>query len=538
MHNKGNNRQLVSAAIILGVASLGSRLVGLVRERVLTTMFGAGDVFDAFVAAFRLPDLIFNLIVVGALSASFIPLFTEKLVNGRRKDNRDAFEFSLTVLNMVLLLVTVLSLLYMVFAPAIVPLITPGFEGQKLATTIVLSRIMALQPIMLSISFVFSGVLNSYKRFVAYGMAPILYNVGIILGAIYLYPVIGVSGLGWGVVIGAALHMLVQVPSVLRVGWRWRPMIQWHSKDINTLRKMILPRMFGLAGQQVNLFLVTIIGSTLAAGSITVFHLANNVQSVPIGIFGLAFAQAAFPTLAEQVARKQTAQFRHTLTKSFRYIMFFVVPVSVFFYLLRAQIVRVLFGDGAFDWTDTVMTLETLGLLLVSLFAQATIPLLVRAFYVRQNTLIPVTVSLASIVVNVALAIYLAPIMGVQGLALAFSSAAIVQLMLLIGILHWQLRGFDDRDVLTGLLRIIAASLAAGVVVQYSKLPLSLIVDMQRFWGVLAQLVGAFSLGVAVYISLCLFMRCEELAALRRFLPRKVKLSPGMETPRFGGLSD
>lgn len=538
MNGNGNNRKLISAAIILGVASLGSRLVGLARERVLTTMFGAGDIFDAFVAAFRLPDLIFNLIVVGALSASFIPLFTDKLVNGKKGRDREAFDFSLTVLNMVLLLVVILSVIYMIFAPYIVPLITPGFDGEKLQMTISLSRIMALQPILLSISFVFSGVLNSFKRFVAYGMAPILYNVGIIIGAIYLYPIMGISGLGWGVVLGAIMHMLVQLPSVLRIGWRWRPVMYWHSKDVNTLRRMILPRMFGLAGQQVNLFLVTIIGSTLAAGSITVFHLANNVQSVPIGIFGLAFAQAAFPTLAEQVARKKTAEFRHTLTRSFRYILFFVVPVSVFFFLLRAQIVRVLFGDGAFDWEDTFMTLETLGLLLVSLFAQATIPLLVRAFYVRRNTLIPVLISLASIVVNVALAIWLAPSMGVQGLALAFSAAAILQLMLLLGVLHWQLNGFDDRDVLTGLLRIIAASLVAGVVVQYSKVPLAMMVDMQRFWGILAQLVGAFSVGIAVYIFLCFLMRCEELTALRKFLPRKAKLDPGIETPRFGGLSD
>src|SRR5687767_3933853 len=177
MRKYSTNGSVVSAAVLLGVSSLGSRVVGLLRERALTTAFGAGDVFDAFVAAFRLPDLIFNVIVVGALSATFIPLFTEKLVTSKRAKNVEAFEFANSILNVVLLIVVVLSVVYVVLAEQLVPLITPGFTGEKLTMTIMLSRIMALQPILLAISFVFSGILNSFKRFVVYALAPILYNV-------------------------------------------------------------------------------------------------------------------------------------------------------------------------------------------------------------------------------------------------------------------------------------------------------------------------------------------------------------------------
>lgn len=539
MPSNGHQRQIISAALILGVASLGSRIVGLIRERALTTTFGAGDTFDAFVAAFRLPDFIFNLVVVGALSAAFIPLFTEKLVNGNGTKNKDAFEFSLTVLNVVVLAVAICSALYALSADLLVPLITPGFSGEKLETTIMLSRIMALQPILLSISFVFSGVLNSFKRFIVYALAPILYNIGIIIGALYFVPQLGIQGLGWGVVLGAGLHMLIQLPSMVRIGWRWRPLVQWSNVDIQKLRRMIIPRMFGLAGQQVNLFLVTIIGSTLGAGSITVFHLANNVQSLPIGIFGLAFAQAAFPTLAEQVARQQHKAFRNTLTRSFRYILFFVTPLAVFMFLLRAQTIRVLFGDGAFDWEDTVLTFQTLGLLLVSLFAQATIPLLVRAFYVRQNTSIPVITSLVSILVNVVAALLLAPSMGIQGLALAFSVSSIINLVLLLGTLHWQLQGFNDREVIISLTKIAIAAIIAGAVVQGLKYPVAALVDMQRFWGVLTQLVIALGGGIAAYLGLCMLFRCDELVAIRRYLPRKPKQLPaGTETTRFGGLTE
>ena len=527
---------LVSAAIILGIASLLSRVVGLVRERVFTTTFGAGDTFDAFLAAFRVPDLIFNLIVIGALSAAFIPLFTDKLVNGGRKAKEEAHEFASAVLTSILLVVGVLSLLYAIIAPWIVPIITPGFTGDKLALTVMLSRIMALQPILLGLSFVFSGILNSYKKFLAYALAPVIYNIGIIFGVLFLVPWMGVAGLGVGVVIGAFLHMLVQLPSVLGLGYRVRFSFLSSRKDVVALWRMMIPRMFGLAAQQVNLIVVTVIGSNLVTGSITAFHLANNIQYVPVGIFGLAFAQAAFPTLAEQYSRKQKQAFITTLTKSFRYILFFVIPVSLYFYMLRSQIVRVLFGDGAFDWEDTFLTFETFGFLLVSVFAQATIPLLARAFYVQQDTKTPVIISFLSIVLNVVLALFLSPVYGVQGLAIAFSASAIVNLMMLLGVLHWQLGEFRDKEVLISLVRISFATIIGAIALQFLKYPIASVVNMQMFWGVASQMAGTFIGGVIVYLLVCWMLGSDELVALRKYLPKKAKLPSGMETPRFGGL--
>lgn len=531
---------LISASFLLGLSSLGSAVMGLLRQRAISTAFGAGDVTDAFMAAFRLPDLLFNVIVVGALSATFIPLFTDKLVVGRGAKNEEAFQFANSVFNIVLLLTVVLSVVCVLLADVLVPLITPGFTGDKLSMTIQLSRIMSLQPILLGVSFVFSGILNSFKRFAVYAMAPILYNVGIIIGVLYFVPYMGAAGLAWGVVLGAVLHILIQLPSSWQVGWRWRPVIRWSSTDMVTLRRMILPRMFSLSSQQVNFFLVTILGSTLAAGSISVFHYAYNIQSVPISIFGIAFAQAAFPSLAEQVSRKQWTKFKDTLTRTFRYILFFVIPVSVFFFLLRAQIVRVLFGAGKFDWEDTILTFETFGLLLISLFAQAAIPLLIRAFYVRQNTIIPVVISLISIGFNITLALMVVGTMGVQGLALAFSAAAIVQLMLLLSVLHWQLGGFNDREVLTSLARISVAALISGSAVQLLKYPVANVVDMQRFWGVSTQLVVTSLGGVAVYLGCMWLFGSDELRVLRRYLPKRARLQleAGVETSRFEGLGD
>lgn len=534
-NGKAGSGSIVSAAFIIGAASLASRIIGLIRERVFTTTFGAGDTFDAFVAAFRIPDLIFNLVVIGALSAAFIPMFTERLVR-KQNGEQQALDFAVSTLNIILVGVVILSALYAAGAPWFVPIITPGFSGEKLRLTIELSRIMALQPILLGISFIFSGVLNSYKRFVAYALAPIFYNIGIIAGVVVFTPMVGPAGLGWGVVLGAALHMVVQLPSTYRVGFRWSPYIRAKAGDLKQLWRMMVPRVFGLAAQQINLLLVTVLGSGLLSGSIAAFHLANNIAYLPIGIFGIAFSQAAFPLLSEYAALKDDTKFRGVLTKTFRYILFLSIPLSALFFLLRAQIVRVLFGDGAFDWDDTILTYETFGLLTISIFAQAAIPLLTRAFYAKQDTKTPVFISLISIVVNVVLSLLLAPRFGVQGLALAFSIGAIVQLLLLLAVLHKQLNGFDDSSILRSLAKIVAATVIAAVGAQLLKAPIASAVNMERFWGVFTQLVVAFAGGIGAYLVVCWYIGSPELSVLRRYIPHRFRLTRATDTSRFEGM--
>lgn len=533
MQQTKNGGRVISAALILGVSSLASDLVALVRERVFTASFGAGDTFDIFVAAFRVPDLVFNLIVIGALSAAFIPLFTDKLVNNKGKGNKSAFDFSLSVLNSMLVAVSALMALFALLAPVIIPLITPGFTGEKLELTIMLSRVVALQPILLTISFVFSGVLNSFQRFVAYAVAPILYNCGVILGAVLFYPWLGVTGLGWGVVLGAAFHMLVQFPSVLKTGWRWKPVLAAWSADMKALWVMMVPRTFALAAQQINLLIATIIGSLLLSGSISALYLANNVQFLPISLFGIAFAQAAFPTMAEQIARKRTKDFVRTLTSTIRYVLFFVIPASIFLFLLRAQIVRVLFGGGAFDWEDTILTFQTLGWLSVGVFAQSLLPLLTRAFYVQRKILVPVVASVISILVNTGLALILAPKLGVPGIAIAISVEVILNVAILLVILRWQLGKFDGQAITWSVIRLLFAALGAGAAVQLLKYPVAALVDMQRFWGVFMQLLVATAGGGAMYFLLCWLFDCDELSAVRRYLPKRFRPTDVDQGPRF-----
>jgi putative peptidoglycan lipid II flippase len=554
------------AAALVALSSLASRLLGVVRDRILAGQFGAGATLDIYYAAFRIPDLIFNLIVLGALSAGFIPIFTSLLKGGEattegressaeikarsnnqeeslqsatsglntaseednlEKDNNEAWRLANNVLNFLLLGLFVLSAVGIIFAPALTRIIAPGFDSESQALTAVLTRIMFLSPIFLGLSGIFGGILQSFKRFLVYSLAPIFYNVGIIIGALYLVPRLGVAGLAWGVVLGAFLHMVVQWPSVCRLGFRYKFLLQARDVAVRRLGRMMVPRTLSLAISQINLVVITILASRLSSGSLAVFNFANNLQSFPIGIFGVSFAIAAFPSLAASAFNRErlTADF----SKTIRQILFFIVPATVLIIALRAQIIRVVLGTGNFDWNDTILTMNTLGYFVISLFAQATIPLLVRVFYARENSATPFYLGLVTVAANIVLSLILGPLMGVAGLALAFSIANIINFILLWICLSFSIGALDLGRILISVFKFSISAVAAGGAAQIMKVIVWPFIDMTKFSGVFIQLVAAGLAGILVYALFCFLFRSEELfgflAAARRRLPfKKVKV--------------
>jgi putative peptidoglycan lipid II flippase len=373
------------------------------------------------------------------------------------------------------------------------------------------------------LSSVVGGVLQSFKRFFVYSLAPIAYNVGIIVGVLYFVPRWGAHGLAWGVVFGALLHLLVQIPLTLKLGWRYRPVFDLKDTNLRQIFKLMVPRTMSLAVAQINLVVITIFASTLKSGTLSVFNLANNLQSFPIGLFGLSFAVAAFPSLsAAAFDRRQLAESFSTV---FRQILFFVVPSTVLLLTLRAQIIRVILGTGQFDWDDTIMTIDTLGFFALSLFAQATIPLLVRVFYARQNSRTPFVIGFVSAGINILLSFYLSRKMGGPGLALAFSLANLLNFILLWLSLRSEIGHLDEARILASATKFSAAALAAGVAVQGAKLLVWPYIDMTRLWGVMAQGVAAGLAGALVYIAFCSLLKSEELSdfweAIKRRMPGK-----------------
>lgn len=539
---KDQGNGLLTAAGVVALSGLASRALGVFRDRLFADRFGAGDILDAYFAAYRIPDLLYNLLILGALSAAFLPVVTAYLARGER-ERAEAFRMANALLTITVSLLALFALVLGVLAPLLMRFLAPGFSSDLRALATTLTRIMLLQPIFLGLSSVVSGLLLAHHRFLAYAAAPVLYNAGIIVGILFLVPVIGLAGLAWGVVLGAALHVGVQLPGLSRVGFRFQPTWEWRHPGVRKISQLFVPRLIGLVAQQANLLVVTILGSGLLAGSIASYIFADNLQAFPVGVFGISLAVAAFPLLSSAAARQDASVFREVLNRSLRLVFFFTLPLSVFVLLLRAQIVRVVLGTGAFDWTDTQRTFAALGVLALSIVAQSAIPLLARAFFSLHDTRTPMFVSLAAIVTNVTAALLLARPFGVTGLAWAVTLSALLQFGLLLALLHVRLGGLQDTVLLGSLVRSGAATLVAGLVIQGPavlfgwsadapwvpriafglKGLIASAVNMQTFAGVATQFVGSMLGGLVVFIAVALLLRSREPAlvwdALRR--PRR-----------------
>ena len=500
------------AATLVAMSSLISRLLGVFRDRILASQFGAGTQLDIYYAAFRVPDLLFNLIVLGALSAGFIPIFSglvKNFTDPKKEDNQEAWLLAANVINLLSLFLLFFSLVGIIFAPQLVHLITPGFSPDSQKATASLTRIMFLSPLFLGISGVLGGMLQSFRRFFIYSLAPIFYNLGIIAGALWFSNWWGLPGLAWGVVFGAALHMLIQIPAVYALGFRHRFKINIRDKATQRIGRLMVPRTLSLAITQIDLLVTTIIASGLVAGSLTVFNLANNLQSFPIGIFGVSFAIAAFPVLSQHAFNKEKleASFSSTL----RQIFFFVIPATVFLITLRAQIIRVVLGAGAFSWQDTILTMNTLALFSISLFAQASIPLLVRVFYARHDSKTPFYLGIFTVATDIVLCLILSKRMGVTGLALAYSISNVLNFLLLWTWLHFTVGSLGIAKIASSAIKFSLSAIAAGITIQLMKIAILPFIDMTRFSGVFIQLIVAAGSGGAIYLLFCYLLGSDEL---------------------------
>lgn len=511
------SKTITGAAILLGGASFASRIIGMFRDRLFAHLFGAGDTLDAYYAAFRIPDFIYNLLIVGAISAGFIPVF----IALREKDVDDAWRLTSAVMNILVLALFILSFILFVLAPQLTISLVPGFSEEKIRLTITLTRIMLVGPLLLGMSSIVSGVLQSFRAFIVYALAPIMYNIGIIIGALVFYPLWGVVGLGYGVILGAVLHLGIQLPAFFRYGFRYTPAFLLKSRDLRAIGKQILPRTMGLAASQINLVIITILASTLSSGSIAVFNFANNLQYIPVGIVGISFAIAAYPTLALATAQKNLPKFIEEFSHTMRQILFFALPGTIILLLLRAQLVRIVLGSGSFDWDATIRTADALRLFSLSLFAQCLIPLFARAWYALHDTWTPFVISILSEGVTLVGSLLLRDTLGVAGLALAFSLATIFQCSLLGLLLRRRVGSIEERILVKFLIKISAAAVSMAIVMQYAKMALSLVVDMTRFWGIFAQGTIAGALGLLVYLGICALLNIPEFDHMKQSIQRR-----------------
>ncbi len=513
------SKSITGAAIIISGATLVSRLVGLLRDRIFAHNFGAGPVMDAYYAAFKIPDLIYNLLIIGALSAAFIPTFTKLFNSGENKSA--AWKLANNILNITAISLAVLSILGIIFTPVLAPLIAPGFSVASKELVISFTRIMFGSTFLLGLSMVIGGVLQSLRAFFLYSLAPIFYNVGIIVGATVLVPLWGITGLAWGVVLGAFLHFSLQTYSAYANGYRWRWYLNWKDKETRLIGKLMIPRTMGLAISQLNLVIITILASTLPTGSVAIFNFANNLQAVPIGVIGIPFALAVFPVLSMAVSQNNVEEFIKNLSSTIRQILFLIIPLSIILMLLRAQVVRVVLGTGKFDWAATINTADTLALFALSLFAQALIPVIARAFYAMANTKTPFIIGVISELASIIAALMLMKPLGVAGLALAFSIGSILNFMILTVALRSILKKIDGEKIFSSFLRIVLAAIPMALAIQSIKYPLAKIFDQTYFFGILGQGLVASLFGLAIYLLICYLLKVPELLQIKNSLARR-----------------
>ncbi len=508
-----------SASILLIVTLTISNILGFLRDRFLTKNIALFDL-DVYYASFRIPDLIFNFLILGTVTSAFIPVFSDYLA---RKEEKEAWKITNSLINIALLFTIVAAIIFYFLMPAAIHLVVPKFDADRLSMAIRFSRLLMITPIFFAVSYILGGVLNSYNRFFAYSLAPLFYNASIIVGA-FFSPKYGMDGVVICVIIGSFLHLLIQLPAVFKVGFNYQFILDYKNTAIRKIIKLMLPRTISMGVGQIMLLVFTAIASSLAIGSISAFTLGNNIQTFPIVVLGTSFATAIFPTLSQKISQADYSGFSFYLDRALRSIAFLLIPSSVIFILLRAQIVRLLYGSGKFNWSDTKMTAIVLGFFSISLVAQGVIPLLAKAFYALKNTKTPMYISIVTVAISVLLAFIFSHYYSVAGLALAFSLGSIVNAVLLFYYLQRGYSNFWESTLLLSVLRIIAVSFLMGVAVWLTMHFMANIIDMTRFWGVLTQTVVSAAIGFLVYVLLSYVFRCEELRwAITRQLRDKAK---------------
>ncbi|MEI7463021.1 MAG: lipid II flippase MurJ [Candidatus Taylorbacteria bacterium] len=533
-------RGLHEAAYLLASFAFLSLILALVRDKLLAYTFGAGHAIDVYYAAFRIPDLIFA--TVGSLvSASIIlPYFIEKFEASKENGKT----FSDGIFTIFFSLMIVVSIIVFFLAPWLVPKLLPGFVNDPALSDLILSvRIMLLSPFFLGLSNLLSCLTQMNHRFLVYAASPVVYNAGIILGVLVGYPLLGISGLAWGVAIGAFLHMGIQIPFLLheKLFPKFTFDIAW--RDIKKIVFTTLPRTVTLSANQLASFVLVSLASLMSVGSISVFNFAFNLQSVSLTLVGASYSSAVFPTLSRMLFKGHIAEFKEKMIASAQHIIFWSMPITILFIVLRAQIVRTVLGAGKFDWADTRLTAAMLAIFAVSTIGQSLIVLFVRSFYAEGKTARPLVINVISAVIIVfsgyfldkaffaypVFRYFIESMMKVEDqvgtsvlvLALAFTFGVIVNT-----ILHWWTyekvyKGFT-KPVFTTLFQTFSASVIMGYVSFQSLRFFALFLPLNKAWGIFLQGLFAGLLGLVVFVFMLILLKNKELSQVWFTLHKKI----------------
>lgn len=524
--SKSQNDILSASSVIMMTVAL-SRVLGLFRDRLLAGRFTPTEL-GVYYAAFRLPNMIFELLVMGALSTAFIPVFTTYI---ETKDKEKAFKMAASVINIGILLFAIGSVPILLFAKQVSYLLAPGFNDEQLTLMASFTQIMIVAQVFpLIIGNFLTGMLQSFRNFLLPSLAPVVYNVGIIAGIIFLSPVFGLYAPVIGVVIGAVLFVLVQIPLIITLGYRHSMHFSLKDPGTRLVGKLMLPRTLGLAVSQIDTTVDLVLSTLLGAAAVTTFNFAQHLQQLPIGLFGASIAQATLPTLSSCFAKKNMDEFKRIFLSSFHQILFLVIPLSAIFIVLRIPMVRLVFGASTlFDWGSTVVTGKALAYFSISLFAQAGVHLLARSFYALHDTRTPVLIGAFSVMINVVLSVLFIVFwhLDVWTLGLSTSISSITNMVLLLYFLDRHVGGFDRYQLIFPTFKIVLSGLVTGVALYIPlKLLDQLVFDTTRTFNLLLLTGVSTMIGLSVYFFLAWFLDVPQVALVWKLFTKAKHIAP------------
>ena len=516
------NQRVAKAAGLLMVATTLSRILGFVRERGIAQIFGRTRLTDIFFAAFSIPDLMYYLLIGGALSAAFIPVFTSYLANNKEKEG---WYVASTFINVTVLLLFAFTILGIIFAPRLAPLVAYNFTGRDLQLLVRQMRFMFPAVFFTALAGLQMGILNSYQVFGPPAFGPIVYNLAIIAACYLLGPSMSLTGLAIGVVVGAIGNFFVQFPFVRAYNKGYQFVMDFSHPGIRKIFKLMVPSLLGLSVTQINLIINQSLASGLAAGSITALRYANRLMQLPLGIFAMGISTAIFPTLARQASRREMDDFRATFSLGLRSVFFITVPAGIGLWVLGEPIVRLLFQGAEFTAADTKATAFALGFYSLGLFAQSGIQVITRVYYSLNDTVTPVLTGLATVVLNVLLNLFFLSQTNLAhgGLALAFSISGIFNFFALVFFLRRMIGAMGGGKIAWSFMKTAIASLGMGLGVIWATGLIQPKVNLSSTLGQLIEVGGGIAVGLLVYFVAAYLMGMEELELVLDLVKKKIK---------------
>ncbi len=531
-----------SAATVLAFMVLLSRVLGLVRDRLLSTYF-APEQLGVYFAAFRIPNVIFELLVMGALTAAFIPVYT-RYISDERHD--DAKKLATVLINLSVVILLIIAVPLYIAAPYVSRMLAPGFSAAQITEMTAYTRfILLFQVAPLLVGNVLTGILQSHSLFLIPAAAPVFYNVGIIIGTVALSSLWGLWGPVAGVGIGAFLFVAIQIPLIIKLGYRHTLAVDPKTPGVKEVGRLMGPRTLGLAIAQIDITIDLMLASLLGARMVTIFNFAQHLQQLPVGLFGTTIAQAALPSLSQFSAKDNKQEFRETIQKGIHQILFWVLPTSVLFMVLRIPIVRLVFGASQFDWAATVDTGMTLSAFGLSLFAQAIIHILARGFYALYDSKTPVRIGIITVGINSMLSMIFVLFLHlpVWSLGLSTSIASIINAAALLYLLDKRIAALITRNLVVPAVKMAIAAGVTGIALYIPlKLLDQLVFDTTRTFGLLFLTGVSASLGLITYFFLSWVLGVTQVYSVLRFTrkltaPRGFSMEPAQEVVN-GGISD